>query len=74
MKLSEMKRLMLMAGADRDKDGAFLVYVKAPVTGLGGQEVVVSDKVEYSVNGDRFKLVDLLKKSAKGTGTQVQVF
>lgn len=59
-----------LAGADRDRDGRFLVYGEPPVKGLDG-DVVIPAGCEYAVGGQRASLVGLL--SATSYGTQVTV-
>lgn len=64
-----------IAKADRDEDGRFLIYGDTPCFFLGmdgdDAEVVVSDRVEYSVNGERASLAGLLSSTSYGSKVHV---
>lgn len=72
---SQMMYALRVVGADRDEDGRFLIYGDMPVNflGLGGDnaEVVVSDAVEYSVNGKRACLAGLMNSTSYGSKVTV---
>ena len=68
----QMLYVMEHFGADKDEDGNFLVYGEEPVSFLGlGEEYVVSDKVEYSVNNKRFSLAAALGQTSYGMKVKV---
>jgi len=61
------------AGADQTDDGkAFLLYRSMPISYLGlGQECVVDDECEYSIDGDCYKLADLMNRYAPNPVTVI---
>lgn len=53
-------------GADFDEKGNLKVYGDPPCFGLGGEEVLISDSVEVSINGHRQPAAGLLNSTSYG--------
>lgn len=58
--------------ADRDQDGRFLIGGDPPVYGGGGEEIVISDRTVYYVEGRPVPLAPALE--SRGGGVPVKVF
>lgn len=70
--VTDCKDALDAAGADQDENGSFLVYCVPPSRYMGfGDEIVVPDATEYSVNGRRFGLAEMLWHSKKGVRVNV---
>jgi len=66
----DVDRVLFEAGADRDEEGRFLIYVEPVVQGLDG-DLVIPAGTEYSVNGKRANLARLLCGTSCGVPVHV---
>jgi len=63
----QLEHYLATVGADRDEDGKFLLYHDGVRSFMGGgQEMVVSGAVEYSVDGHRSNLAAGLASTSYG--------
>lgn len=59
----QVEQVLTTFGADRDEEGKFLLYGEAPFVGLDG-DLIISNRVEYSVSGKRMNLVAALSQTS----------
>lgn len=67
---SHVLYVLRVAGADQDEAGRFLVYQSPPISGLTG-DVLIAVDCEYSVQGKRANLAQLLRSSSYGVPVTV---
>lgn len=60
-----------MVGADKDEDGRYLIAGAAVIFGIGGDECVVSDEVQYFTDGHPKNLASGLNTTSYGVNVKV---
>lgn len=60
-----------VVGADRDRDGRFLIGGDPPIYGMGGDEVVLSDGTVYYAGGRPVPLAGALAQTSSGLPVRV---
>ena len=69
---SQLRHALDVVGADQDTDGKFKIYGEQVVSFMGlGDELVVSDHIQYSINGQRASLAGLLATTSYGSQVTV---
>lgn len=67
---SELMHTLAIFRADQDEDGKFLIYEEPVVKGLDGS-IVVHQRCEYSVGGQRRNFASALNSTSYGLGVVV---
>lgn len=69
---SQLLYALSVVGADMDKEGNYLIYGEPVISFLGlGEEMVVGEKTNFSIGGQRRGLAGFLQSTSYGMAVQV---